>query len=294
METAISPRELADAIGVSESSVKRWVDDGAIRATRTPGGHRRIAWAEAMRYVRESRAALPKLQLLGLSDVALARQRLAGGDDPAASLFRLLTAGERTAAAGLLLSLYLDGRSAAQIVDDVLRPAMERVGELWLADGSGVFREHRATDIAIHALARLRQASASPTATLTSVGGAPGGDPYLLPSLSAATVLAAEGLAAVNLGPDTPLAALEAAARELAAGLVWLSVSSPGRAEALGGEVRRLAARLAARGVPLVIGGAEVGRLDLREGPHLVVGGSMAELAALVRGLQLSAAAGSR
>jgi len=37
----LSPRELAEALGVSESSLKRWVDAGKIAASRTEGGHRR-------------------------------------------------------------------------------------------------------------------------------------------------------------------------------------------------------------------------------------------------------------
>ena len=42
MKPLLSPKELADAIGVSESSIKRWVDNGEIQATKTSGGHRRI------------------------------------------------------------------------------------------------------------------------------------------------------------------------------------------------------------------------------------------------------------
>lgn len=53
-----------------------------------------------------------------------------------------------------------------------------------------------------------------------AVGCAPSGDPYLLPSFGAALVLEAEGLAATNLGPETPVPTLEVAVRELAPRLV--------------------------------------------------------------------------
>ena len=50
----LGPRQLGQALGVSESSVKRWADQGEIVTHRTSGGHRRIALAEAIRFIRES------------------------------------------------------------------------------------------------------------------------------------------------------------------------------------------------------------------------------------------------
>ena len=54
MKPLLSPRELAQAIGVSESSLKRWADAGQIRVARTAGGHRRISIADAVRFIREA------------------------------------------------------------------------------------------------------------------------------------------------------------------------------------------------------------------------------------------------
>ena len=48
----LSPKDLAAAIGVSESSLKRWVDSGRLAVERTAGGHRRIPFQEAVRFVR--------------------------------------------------------------------------------------------------------------------------------------------------------------------------------------------------------------------------------------------------
>ena len=64
----LSTRELADALGVSESSLKRWVDSGRISALRTEGGHRRIPLAEAMRFIRDTAAPIARPELLDLPE----------------------------------------------------------------------------------------------------------------------------------------------------------------------------------------------------------------------------------
>jgi excisionase family DNA binding protein len=49
----LSPRQVAEAIGVSESSLKRWCDSGLIPTRRTAGGHRRVPVAGVVAFLRE-------------------------------------------------------------------------------------------------------------------------------------------------------------------------------------------------------------------------------------------------
>jgi excisionase family DNA binding protein len=286
MNPPLSPRQLAQALGVSESSVKRWVDGGRIDARRTPGGHRRIPVPEAIRFVRQSQHSLAEPQLLGLSEVGEVSPGVLGADEEAAELAQALEAGAAARARGLLLSLYLDGRGAAALIDGPIRCAMRRLGEHWRRGEEGIFIEHRATDIVLQALNQLRTVlppvrDGAPAA----VGAAPAGDPYLLPTLGAATVLQAAGFQVTNLGPDTPTEALLAAARQLGAQLVWLSVSAAGTNAERRREVRRLLAGLEPLGATLVAGGSRVGELALQAGPNVFAGSSMGELAAFARGL---------
>ena len=77
----LSPKDLADAIGVSESSLKRWTDAGRIRASRTDGGHRRIALEDAVRFIREAGVPVVRPELLGMPEMAAAQQDNAPGPD---------------------------------------------------------------------------------------------------------------------------------------------------------------------------------------------------------------------
>ena len=106
----LSPRELAEALGVSESSLKRWVDSGKIRAMKTDGGHRRIALTEAVRFVRDTGAPVARPDLLDMPEVAVAREgRLRGADE----LLDYLLEGDVVGARGWLLGRYLSGMSIA-------------------------------------------------------------------------------------------------------------------------------------------------------------------------------------
>src|SRR6476646_7128295 len=102
----LTPRELADAIGVSESSLRRWVDSGDIRMTRTVGGHRRIPLAEAVRFIRKIGAKVARPDILGLADLSKLEQTSSARADEA-SFFEFLCTGDRAAARGMILSRYL-------------------------------------------------------------------------------------------------------------------------------------------------------------------------------------------
>lgn len=224
----LSPRELSEALGVSESSLKRWVDAGKIRAMKTEGGHRRIAISEAVRFVRETGAPVARPDLLDMPEIAVAHSRSLRGSD---QLLDYLIEGDVIGARGWLLGRYLSGMSMAEIADGPVRDAMRTLGELWKHDEGGIFIEHRGTDVCLQALAHLRGTFEPDENAPLALGCTPEEDPYLLPSFIAAAVVAAAGLRTMNLGPDTPIGALEHATRAHKPKLVWISASAPVPAE---------------------------------------------------------------
>ena len=295
MHITLTTRQLADAVGVSESSVKRWIDDGRIAATRTAGGHRRVSVEEAARFVRGAGMAVARPESLGLPDLAAHARRKATDADAGEMLYEYLTEGLAAEASGLLMTRFLAGASVARLVDGPLVQAMVKVGELWRSGPQGILLEHRATENAIQAMVRLRALLRPPVDGPLSVGGAPSGDPYVLASTSAAAVLEDEGFRATNLGPDTPLSTFALSLETLRPRLVWISVSVATEAVRLQRDVLGLADRARALGAILVVGGAQADRLSLPRKQALYVGGSMAELQAIAHGLRLPAtAAGGR
>lgn len=288
----LSPRDLADALGVSESSLKRWVDAGKIAATLTAGGHRKISVGEALRFVRESGAPLARPELLGVPEVA--RATVDEEASPGNRLLGYLLTGDTVGARGWLLARYLGGTTIAALADGPIRDAMHALGELWKHDHEGVFVEHRGTDAALQAIAHLRmlvepppELSARPDSRPVAVGGTPEDDPYVIPSFLAASVLTEIGMRAVNLGPDTPAIALGAAVAHHRPRLVWISASTKLSAD----RVVRFAAGIAAlpATVTVAIGGRTSGaildalRAKRGKRPRIVPCASMADLAEVGR-----------
>ena len=68
-----SPKQIADALEVSESSVKRWCDSGKISSVRTGGGHRRVTLEGLRRFLSHSSRSLIAPEVLGLPKLDPAR-----------------------------------------------------------------------------------------------------------------------------------------------------------------------------------------------------------------------------
>jgi MerR family transcriptional regulator, light-induced transcriptional regulator len=285
----LSPRALAEAIGVSESSLKRWADEGRLAVERTAGGHRRIPLPEAVSFIRRAGLTPARPELLGLPDAGALTMRDARDRSRAADRLHDALVEDRAAEAGsLIVSLYGEGAGLAWLCDEVIRPALARVGELWAHGPEGIFLEHRALDTSLQALAEIgRLLPEPPEDAPVAVGGGAPGERYQLPTAMSALVLKEAGYRARDLGANSPVDAFLAALARYRPRLVWHSVSvRPDRPAELSRGLAQLAEAVAP-GV-LVVGGRAADALSLpaRENVHRL--GSMAELAAFAHGASVA------
>jgi excisionase family DNA binding protein len=280
----LSTMQAAAVLGVSVSTLKRWVDAGVLPAHRTAGGHRKLLRAEVLVLARQG--ALPRGHWAALSAASSVDQ---GADLEAATaaLRGALLRGDGSEVTAIIRGAYRSGAPIELLGDRVIAPVMASVGHDWETARIDVWQEHRGTQLCAAALYDLKdelEARAERNRP-AAVGGAPEGDPYLLATVLAQLVLLDAGWEAVQLGPNTPLTSLAKAVSGLRPRLVWLSVShlvdTAGFVESFR-DFYRMAER---QGVAVAIGGRALAE-DLRSAiPYTTYGDGMTHLAAFARTL---------
>ncbi|HNU44867.1 MAG TPA: helix-turn-helix domain-containing protein [Phycisphaerae bacterium] len=259
----ITTRQAAQALGVSEASVKRWCDQGLLAAVRTPGGHRRLPVTGVVRFVREQRLELVRPGLLGLPGLTA---RAGQGPERLRSVMQAALAGaDENEAGGLLFGLYLAGTPAAEILDDLIAPAFRALGDQWAHGELAVYEERRAVEMCTRLLHQLRMFLPSPAPDAPqAIGGTLAGDPYSLPTMMLELALREVGWRAESYGCGHPAATLADALRNVRPRVLWLSVSSFESEQQLVADCASLYAAAQESGAALLVGGRML-TAELRE-----------------------------
>ncbi|HET6669474.1 MAG TPA: B12-binding domain-containing protein [Pyrinomonadaceae bacterium] len=248
--TALTTKEVARLLSVSEATIKRWADDGLIQSDKTVGGHRRFGLAGIARFQRERGAAPQRIAAQG------ARKPASKEKVSTSLLFQHLIAGHEDETGALLIHAYLHGTSLASLFDRVITPAMHQIGDLWYRGEVTIADEHLATQTAIAALQKLRGLIhlAAPSELKALICGVEG-DLHELPIHLSQVLLESDGWDVINLGPNTPFFAVAEALTKHRPRLLCISaklMTDPDRLARDYAQVLKAASKL---GGAIVLGG---------------------------------------
>jgi len=251
-ETLFSPKQVAEALGVSESSVKRWCDKGMISTARSGGGHRRMRRADVVAFIRRSGHNLVAPESLGLQQVDFQPKQIESAINPCVET--LLT-GDEHKFQEILKGLYLSSHRLSEIFDSVLAPVFHEIGIRWECDDAEVYQERRSCEVCIQSLTGIREMQTRPFNGATAIGGTLPGDIYQIPATMAELVLRDQGIDAKLLGNSIPADSFLAAIDDLKPNLVWLSISHIRDETEFVKGFQLISDRCVAKKIGLVVGG---------------------------------------
>ena len=252
----ISPKQAARALGVSESSLKRWCDRGLLKTARTAGGHRQLTTAEVLSFAKSHQYSLQYPEILGLPAVApqsgLALRRAVD------LLTDALLAGDETQARRIVFDLYLGKHKLSAILDQVIAPALKAIGNQWECHQAEIYQERRGCQIASRILLELCQLQLTPKSRFKAIGGTFEGDHYQIPTLMVELILRESSWQATSLGTGIPVTSFLKAIEQTKPQIFWLSVSFISDPVAFLKDFVKLSDACLQSGVALVVGGREL------------------------------------
>jgi DNA-binding transcriptional MerR regulator/methylmalonyl-CoA mutase cobalamin-binding subunit len=274
-------REVSRRTGLSPHVIRAWEKRyGAIVPSRTETRRRRYTETDITRLTLLGCAVAAGHRISRVADLSddalrdLTRQP-ADATPPTADADRLvdaaLAAVERYDPRALEVILLQAGAQFSQpiLLDAVLAPLLDEVGQRWQSGRLRIAQEHMATDIVRTFLGRLYLDQRTAEFAPVLVTATPVGQRHELGALMAAVAAAHTGWRVVHLGADLPAEEIAAAALAHRARAVALSLLHPADDPRLGAELERLL-RLMDRSIPLLVGGrAAAGYRPAEERPGL-------------------------
>ena len=242
---ALGLQEVADELGVHYQTAYRWVRSGRLPSALV-GGRYEVTPAAVARFAAqraEPRRPAPRAPRGGFG-------RLSD------RMYQCLASGDERDARRLVEGLAEDGVSVTTVAQDVLTPALRRIGEEWSAGRLTISEEHRASAIVERILGEHHPTPRGRRRG-TAVVVALAGDRHTLPTAMAAAALRDDNWHVHHLGADVPEADLMRFIDAHPVDLVVLTVTTPDVRPAVDGVV----AQLEAAGRRVLVGAAGA-RLD--------------------------------
>jgi MerR family transcriptional regulator, light-induced transcriptional regulator len=260
MKQSYSTKELAEMWDVSESTIKRWADAGMLRCRKTIGGHRKFELEDILEFQNQCDLAKKEAAENGRAECSGELKRLLNESDfqGLVSCYKQAAlTGQSVLVSSLITQSNQHGFSLATIGEEIIKPAMQEVGEMWRTGKIRVLDEHLATLSTMEALTDLHgQVAKQASMDHLAVVGCSEGELHQLGSILVRDILEAEGWKVVYLGSHTPLFSFAEAINRFKPELVCISITMMDNLERAVRDYETLRRAALKHETKIIIGGA--------------------------------------
>jgi methanogenic corrinoid protein MtbC1 len=286
-KTILSTADVARSFSVTETTVKRWANDGTLKCMKTPGGHRKFEMKSVVDF-SQSLGFEPSGTLTLTKEDALAQKiqvAILSRD------FRALKEAFLSKALSpdmqdlfiFFSYLYQHRIQLWELYDMIIAPAMQEMGERWQQGELTISQEHRASYETLEALAKLQtQIHLKPNNGYSVLLACPGEEQHEIGLRCASYLFESEGWNTHYLGCRVPNESLVGAARELRPTSVCISLTNLSSRKVELEELRELLSTLKKLKTNIVVGGRAVCGLKPFLSAHASTFCSVRELVAFI------------
>lgn len=258
----LSTKKVAQMLHVTETTIKRWADDRLLTCIRTPGGHRKFAVREIVRFAQThgytiSGWELPDLPRAEAEQVAFGLYS-ENYEAIAELIKRQAIHADREGLYSLLLYLYKCQRSLPIIFDKIIQPAFHSIGMDWKEGRLEISKEHAASQALLESLVKLT--AEFPPARQNGkrvICACLEGEFHEIGLRAIAYSLELDGWSLYYVGSNTPIDTMEKLIMRMNPALVCISVSHGIEIRAVENQLVRLSSICRKHDSSLLVGGSQ-------------------------------------
>ena len=228
MNELLSSKQVAQMLGVNESSVKRWADSNYLKCIKTPGGHRKFSILDVNEFIsnrkHDSIHEFPEHPDISNNTEFLDKIKSKDFRWLAEQFYIHLISANRDKIFEFLKSAHIHHLSLTTIFDQILQPALYKIGVNWEHNVITVDQEHQASAALFSCLVRLNNETVKkPSNGKTAVLAVIENDYHELPLKCLKLLIENEGWTVIYLGANVPFFSIDSAVKKYRPELTLIS-----------------------------------------------------------------------
>jgi len=259
MDNIFSSKQVANILGVNESSIKRWTNSGELKCFKTPGGHRKFKKDDIKSFAK--RYSIKISNTFFVDKYSDERVKFINYEKVNELLLRKLFNHSEEEIYDFIYSLLDNGIEPIELFDEIISNVMTKIGLMWENNEIGVEVEHIASCKLINALMRIEKELKSSSNGNKVICTTLGNELHEIPVLVLKIMLSYYGWRVIYPGVNLPKKSLMKLINENKPDLVCLSLMYTDNINKSAAEIKEIHSVCKKNNTKLVIGGNALSKI---------------------------------